>query len=104
MLSRLLNVRRAILSAGDLKDIGAAEDVERALAQAPAAPTAHSVGDAALISFVQWLRGEAPEPAARSVQDVLAASLLELFELPRDADGRPARRPPLLRSRLAEPS
>ena len=93
VLSRLLNVRRAILSAGDLKDIGAAEDVERALAQAPAAPTAHSVGDAALISFVQWLRGEAPEPAARSVQDVLDASLLELFELPRDADGRPARRP-----------
>lgn len=92
LLSRLLNVRRAILSA-DLKDIGAAEDVERALAQAPADLVAHSVGDAALIAFVDWLRGDEPEPTAKSVQEVLDGALLELFELPRGRDGRPARPP-----------
>jgi len=92
LLSRLLNVRRAILSA-DLKDIGAAEDVERALAQAPAGLVAHSVGDAALIAFVDWLRGDEPEPTANSVQEVLDGALLELFERPRGRDGRPARPP-----------
>ncbi|MFM8858058.1 MAG: hypothetical protein ACKOI2_12840, partial [Actinomycetota bacterium] len=93
VLSRLLNLRRAILSAGDLKDIASAEDVERALAQTPSNLVAHSVGDAALIAFVYWLRSDAPEPTAQSVQDVLDTSLLELFELPRDATNRPARVP-----------
>ena len=93
VLSRLLNLRRAILSAGDLKDMASAEDVERALGKAPDELIAHTVGDAALIGFVHWLRGDDPDPTAKSVHDVLDASLLELFELPRDADGRPARLP-----------
>ncbi len=54
MLSRLLTVRRAILTAGDLKDIAVTGDLERALAQASSSPAVHSVGDAAVANLVQW--------------------------------------------------
>lgn len=93
LLARLLTVRRAILTAGDLKDIAVDDDLERALHQAPAAPTVSSVGDAAVANLIAWLRADDPEPTAQSVPEVLDAALLELFELPRDEQGQPLRAP-----------
>jgi hypothetical protein len=93
LLSRLLTVRRAILTAGDLKDIAVSDDLERALSQAPNEPPVHSVGDAAIANFLQWLRADDVDPAAQSVQEVLDAALLELFEISRDEQGRPLRAP-----------
>lgn len=92
-LSRLLAVRRAILTAGDLKDIAVSDDLDRALIQAPTAPAVHSVGDAAVANFVDWLRAEDIDPSAESVQEVLDAALLEVFEIPRDGHGQPLRSP-----------
>lgn len=104
LLSRLLTVRRAILSAGDLKDMAVTDDLERALAQAPRAPAVHSVGDAAVANLVQWLRADDVDPAAPSVDDVLHAALLELFEISRDDQGSPQREPtPAEVSALLEP-
>lgn len=93
LLSRLLTVRRAIMTAGDLKDIAVSNDLERALNQAPNSPAVHSVADAAVANFVQWLRAEDVDPTAGSVQDVLDAALLELHEISRDEHGRPLRAP-----------
>jgi hypothetical protein len=93
LLSRLVAVRRAILSAGDLKDIASAEDLDRTLSQLHQDLVAHAVGDAALIGFVEWLRADPVEPVGSSIQKILDAALLELFELPRDSDGGPARNP-----------
>jgi hypothetical protein len=93
LLSRLLTVRRAILTAGDLKDMAVTDDLERALAQAPSSPPVHSVGDAAVANLVQWLRADDVDPAAPSVDDVLNAALLELFEISHDEQGRPQREP-----------
>ena len=92
-LSRLLTVRRAVLTAGDLKDIAVGDDLERALSQAPTDPAVYSVGDAAVANFIEWLRAEELDPSAVSVQEVLDAALLEVFEIPRDVHGRPLRAP-----------
>ena len=93
LLSRLLAVRRSILNAGDLTDIAVSDDLERAVSHVPEHPLAHSVGEAAVVNLVQWLRTEDVDPAAQSVQDVLAAALLELFEIPRDDSGALLRAP-----------
>ncbi|MDA0251673.1 MAG: hypothetical protein O2892_09590 [Actinomycetota bacterium] len=93
LLSRLLAVRRSILNAGDLTDIAVSDDLERAVSHVPEHPLAHSVGEAAVVNLVQWLRTEDLDPAAQSVQDVLAAALLELFEIPRDDSGALLRAP-----------
>ncbi len=93
LLSRLLTVRRAIMTAGDLKELAVGDDLERALSHAPAQLVAHSVGDAAVASLVAWLRAEAAEPTAESVREVLDAALLELFEMSRDETGQPLRSP-----------
>ena len=104
LLSRLLTVRRAILTAGDLKDMAVTDDLERALAQAPSSPAVHSVGDAAVANLVGWLRADDVDPAAPSVDDVLQAALLELFEISRDDQGRALREPtPAEVSVLLEP-
>ncbi|WP_142239436.1 MULTISPECIES: ATP-binding protein [Mycobacteriaceae] len=93
LLSRVCAVRRAILSAGDLKDIASAEDLDRALGGMPHGLAAHTVGDAALIALVDWLRDYDVDPVGASVASVTDAALLELFELPRDEEGRPAQPP-----------
>ena len=93
LLSRLLTVRRAIMTAGDLKELAVGDDLERALSHAPAQPMVQSVGDAAVANLVGWLRAEDVEPTAESVQEVLDAALLELFEISRDDQGQPLRPP-----------
>lgn len=93
VLSRVLTVRRAILSAGDLKEMAVSDDLDRALHQAPAHMEVHSVGEAAVANLLHWLRSEDVDPAASSVQDVVNAALLELYEISRDEQGRPKRSP-----------
>lgn len=77
-------------------DGGAGQDATHLLsaaAQLEALPTA-SVGDAALLRLVGWLRSadELSLPTAR-LDRLVEADLAPLFEIPRDAAGRPARRP-----------
>ncbi len=100
LLSRLLAVRRSILAVGDLTDIAVSDDLERAVSHVPDHPLAHSVGEAAVVNLVQWLRSEDVDPAAHSVQEVLATALLELFEIPRDDSGAPLRAPTTAELRL----
>ena len=103
LLSRLITLRRSILAVPDLSDLAIGDDLERALSQAPINPAVHSVGDAAVANFVQWLRTEEDDvdPGAESVQEVLDAALLELFEIPRDELGGLRRDPTLNEIALA---
>ena len=89
LLNRLLVIRRAILATEDLVSISSVHDLTRALADAPNEHSARSVGEAALVSLLTWLRSEPGEPRAASVETALDRGLVGLFDLPRDEDDVP---------------
>lgn len=91
LLGRLETVRRAILNADDIKGVESAEHLDRAMADAPPNLVARTVGDAALISLIEWRRRRASEPLSESLEAVLDRELLGAYELPRDVNGRPTR-------------
>ncbi|WP_163689579.1 hypothetical protein [Mycolicibacterium gadium] len=93
-LERVRAARRSILSADDIKGVESAQDLDRAMAQAPAfdAP-AKTVGEAALRRLITWRKEASVVPMSESLDEVLDRELLALFEIPRTADGRPARVP-----------
>lgn len=91
LLGRLATIRRAILNADDIKGVESAQDLDRAMAAAPPNMTPKTVGDAALISLIDWRRSRTSEQLYESLDDVLDVELLAVYELPREASGRPAR-------------
>jgi hypothetical protein len=93
LITRLLAVRRAILAVEDLGSIASKHDLSRALADAPMTPAAHTVGEAELVSLLTWLRADPTPPQSESLAAELDRGLGDLFELTRDADGRPTRAP-----------
>ncbi|MFC7673315.1 hypothetical protein ACFQWH_09555 [Mycolicibacterium sp. GCM10028919] len=93
LLGRIATIRRAILNADDIKGVESAQDLDRAMAAAPPNMIPKTVGDAALISLIEWRRHRVSEQVYESLDEVLDLELLPVFELPRDADGRPSRHP-----------
>ena len=87
-----LRARHGASGAANAKDSAVLANALGALGEIPL----ESAGDAALSRLVDWLRSDEQAPLATDPLDRLVeAALKPLFEIPRDADGRPERTPTL---------
>ncbi len=92
VLRRMVTIRRAILEVEDIEDIEFAHDLAKLLAAPLPTVMSRTVGDAALADLVACVREDAADPDGVSVAAELDRELLAVYEIPRDADGRPKRK------------
>ena len=93
LIAEFLAARTAIRQASIEADLNGAEALSQALGELTDAEEPRTVGDAALGRLTDWLRGGAHPAVGASVDELVDAELTPLYEIPRDASGRPVRPP-----------
>ena len=95
LITNVLAVRSAIRLSSRPTDLQTAGELFRVLELEHEPAEVTSVGDAAMRQLTGWLRSAVPAAEAVSIDDLIRAELEPLYEIPRDKEGFPTRRPDL---------